>query len=111
MNHRTLNTTKHVYISVSNGRYNFHSHGQVLHSLHMDSTPYKRLLAHWEQFAKVHMGKPTESARVAVQAAKMRHRVGRYSSTLYATNRGVSARMLCIAVQNEAMNQAKRVGS
>ena len=45
----------------------------------------------------------TREALIAVRAAKMRPMVGRYSSRLYALNRGVEPRMLRVAMQAEAM--------
>jgi len=100
-----LQQTEHVFITVSKGRYNFNAHGKVLHSLDMDNTPYKRLLAHWESFASVHIPKPTKQALTAVKAAKMRHNVGGWASRMYALNRGVPAGMYRMALQNEAINK------
>ena len=47
----------------------------------------------------------TQEALIAVRAAKMRPMVGRYSSRLFALNRGVEPRMLRVAMQNEALNK------
>ena len=55
--------------------------------------------------------KATQQAATAIKAAKMRHRVGRYTSTLYATNRGVSMRVYRLACQLEAVQRAATISS
>ena len=52
-----------------------------------------------------------QRAATAIKAAKMRHRVGRLPSTLYATNRGVSMRVYRLACQLEAVQRAATTSS
>ncbi len=53
----------------------------------------------------------TQQAAIAIKAAKMRHKVGRLPSTLYATNRGVSMRVYRLACQLEAVERANTISS